>query len=94
MSHHCWDKWAERKREVDNIRLIIIPQFKLEKEDKWNVYLRAPEVFHKIIKNTIDKISFNPIPTHCDIFGKRLIWLNNSLNRWLQTSFTRCRETN
>jgi type I restriction-modification system DNA methylase subunit len=42
---------TEKDYEDTSIRLIITPQFKLEKESKWSMYLRAPNAYHKIIKN-------------------------------------------
>lgn len=42
---------TEKSYEDDKVRLIPVKQSKLKEEDKWNIYLRAPEVYQKIIKN-------------------------------------------
>ena len=42
---------SDKDFEDESIRLTTIPQFKLINETKWNTYLRAPQIYHKIIKN-------------------------------------------
>ncbi len=59
---HLLEK-TDKDYEDDNIRLVIVPQFKLEKEDKWNIYLRAPKIYYKIIKNT----KFVPLNKICNL---------------------------
>jgi len=54
---------TDKDFEDDNIRIIVVPQFKLEKEDKWSVCLRAPRIYHKIIKNE----NFTEMSNLCEI---------------------------